>query len=71
MKKNKPNPIPAVIVTDNLTKEQRLSRITFLTSELLNDLSNKLSDKKLKLRDLEDASLTPLKNFFARHRKTH
>jgi hypothetical protein len=71
MKPTKPNPTPAVIVTDNLTKAQRLSRTVFLVSELLNELSNRITDKRFKRRDLEDASLTPLKNFFARHRKTH
>ena len=62
---------PAITITDTLTKAQRLSRATFLTNELLNDLANRVTDKKLKLRDLEDATLTPLKQFFARHRKKH
>ena len=71
MKSTPQNTQPAVNVTDKLTKEQRLSRTTFLVGELLNELSNRINDKRFKRRDLEDASLTPLKNFFARHRKTH
>jgi hypothetical protein len=62
---------PALTVTDKLTKAQRLSRIAFLVAELLNELSNRITDKRFKGRDLEDASLTPIKNFFRRHRETH
>ncbi len=60
---------PVIQSAASLTKTDRLSRINFLTGELLNDLFNKLSDSEITIADLKAASLDRIQSWFDSHSK--
>ena len=63
--------VPPVIQSGpSLSKTDKLSRINFLTGELLNDLFNKLSDSEITVDDLKAASLDPIQAWFDTHSKS-